>query len=151
MTTVSSSLTWRDAMTFDAEADGFPVVLDASEAAGGRGLGPRPKPLLMTALAGCTAMDVAAVLRKMRIVPTSFEVVAEGDVADEHPRRFLNARVLYRFEGEDLPVDKLRSAIALSRDRYCAISATLAAAIPIDAQLFVNGAELPVIALEQSA
>lgn len=151
MTTESSSLTWRDGMTFDAESDGFPLVLDASEKAGGRGLGTRPKPLLMTALAGCTAMDVAATMRKMRIEPARFAVAASGEIAPEHPRRFLNAHVTYTFEGDDLPLAKLRRAITLSRDRYCAISATLRLAIPITEELLVNGESLPIDELEQSA
>ncbi|MCP4871080.1 MAG: OsmC family protein [Proteobacteria bacterium] len=151
MTTESSTLTWREGMTFDAESDGFPLVMDASEAGGGRGLGTRPKPLLMSALAGCTAMDVAAVMRKMRIEPASFEVSAEGDIADEHPRRYLNARITYRFEGDDLPLDKLRKGIALSRDKYCAISATLRRAMPLSEVMIVNGVTHEVDALEQSA
>ncbi len=150
MTTVSSEMTWREAMTFDAEADGFPIVLDATEAAGGSGNGPRPKPLLMTALAGCTAMDVAATLRKMRLTPTKFTVRAEGDLAEEHPKRYVNARVTYTVDG-DIPADKLVTAIQLSRERYCAISATLERAIPIDAELILNGERVSLKPLEKSA
>ena len=34
---------------------------------GGENTGPRPKPLLIAALTGCTGMDVVSILKKMKV------------------------------------------------------------------------------------
>ncbi len=34
---------------------------------GGHNKGPRPKPMLMASLAGCTGMDVMSILKKMKV------------------------------------------------------------------------------------
>ena len=46
--------------------DGHKVIIDAPEEAGGSNLGPRPKKLMLTALAGCTGIDVVMILKKMK-------------------------------------------------------------------------------------
>ena len=143
MGTVNSTIHWQGDMAFDAVADGFNLTIDASDEAGGTGLGPRPKTLVMTAWAGCTAMDVNSVLRKMRGEPASFQVRASGHTQEVHPKKFIAGRLTYRFEGDDLPLDKLRKAVTLSRERYCMVSATLEAGLDIDAELVVNGEVVP--------
>ncbi len=81
-------------------------------------------------------------LHKMKVAPRSFEVDADGDLGDVHPKRYTAARLAYRFEGEDLPLGKLRKAISLSQERYCGVMATLRDVMPIDAQLIVNGEDV---------
>jgi uncharacterized OsmC-like protein len=49
----------------------------------GEDQGPRPKPLMLSALGGCTAMDVVAILKKMRVRFDSLNVVVEGDLTSE--------------------------------------------------------------------
>lgn len=143
MSDVSSKVTWRDGMAFEAWVGCHHFPIDADPGFGGRELGPKPKGLLLTALIGCTAMDVIAILQKMKVVPERFEVEAEGDLADAHPKRYTAARLVYRFEGEELPVAKLRKAVNLSQERYCGVMATLRDAMPIEARLVLNGQELP--------
>jgi len=46
------SISWKNGMAFEAEVNGFKIMLDASEEVGGQNLGPRPKPLMLVALAG---------------------------------------------------------------------------------------------------
>ncbi len=48
--------------------------------------GPRPKPLLLAALGGCTGMDVISMLKKMRVEPSYFNVDVDGELSEEHPR-----------------------------------------------------------------
>ena len=54
---------WLDKMAFSAEVNGHEIVLDAAEKVGGEDRGPRPKPLMLAALAGCTGMDVISILK----------------------------------------------------------------------------------------
>ena len=57
---------WLNDLAFEAEVDEHKIYMDSSLEHGGKNTGPRPKPLRMVALSGCTGMDVAAILRKMR-------------------------------------------------------------------------------------
>ena len=52
----TTKVSWRDGMTFDAELDNHTITMDAHEKFGGRGLGARPKAILLPALAGCTGI-----------------------------------------------------------------------------------------------
>jgi len=60
-------MSWTDKIAFEADMDGHKVVIDASEEVGGSDLGPRPKKLMLTALAGCTGIDVVMILKKMKV------------------------------------------------------------------------------------
>ena len=136
---MESKVVWRDGMAFDAHLDGSSFVIDASEEFGGRGLGPKPKVLLLTALVGCTALDVISILAKMRVEVGSFEVSAAGELADEHPKKFERIRVTYHVEGEDVDVKKLIRAVDLSNERYCGVSATLKPSVEIVNEILLNG------------
>ncbi|HRY99889.1 MAG TPA: OsmC family protein, partial [Bacteroidales bacterium] len=116
---------WIDNMTFEAQVNGHSITIDADEAVGGRNLGPRPKPLMLVALAGCTGMDVISILGKMRIVPEYFNVAVEAEMTGEHPKTYEDIRIIYEFRGQDLPMDKLEKAVALSQEKYCGVSAML--------------------------
>ena len=61
-------------MAFEAEVNGFKLMLDAEPAVGGKNQGPRPKPLTLVSLAGCTGMDVISILKKMKVEPEYFNV-----------------------------------------------------------------------------
>ena len=117
--------TWKSDMAFEAEVDGFKLMMDADSSVGGQNKGPKPKPLTLVSLAGCTAMDVISILKKMRVEPGFFNVSAEGELSEEHPKYFTRIHLTYEFKGEDLPIEKLQKAIDLSQDRYCGVSAML--------------------------
>ena len=55
-----------------------------------------PKETLLSALAGCTAMDVASILRKKRQSAATYEVEVTAESADEHPRVFTSITVEHR-------------------------------------------------------
>jgi putative redox protein len=114
---------WLGNMAFEAEANGHKIVLDAESEVGGENRGPRPKPFMLVALGGCTAMDVISILKKMRVEVKKFNVRVEGDLTEEHPKQFYKMHVVFEFTGKNLPMDKLRKAVKLSEDRYCGVSA----------------------------
>lgn len=136
---MQSKVVYLQGMAFEAHIDGHAFKVDADSQFGGEDLGPRPKGLLLTALAGCTGMDVVAILNKMRVEPAHFEVDVQGELANEHPKKFVDIVIEYRFEGQDLPVDKLKKAVSLSEERYCGISATLAGNVPMKSRILLNG------------
>lgn len=132
------TLDWLNGLSFETELNGHKLYLDASEDVGGKNMGPRPKPLMMVALAGCTGMDVASILQKMRVQYDSFSVDVEGELLDDFPKNFTHMKVIYRFKGKDLPLDKLQKAVDLSRERYCGVSANYKDSFPVDHEIVVE-------------
>ncbi|WP_321995944.1 OsmC family protein [Draconibacterium orientale] len=128
-------VSWKDKMAFEAEVDGHKIMLDAAEAVGGEDRGPRPKPLMLTALAGCTGMDVVSILKKMRVEVEDFDITVEGDLTDEHPKQYYKMNVIYTFKGKDLPLEKLKKAVSLSEERYCGVSALYKKAIEVTSEI----------------
>ena len=132
------SISWKDGMAFEAEVNGHKMMLDAAEKNGGHNLGPRPKVLMLVALAGCTAMDVVSILTKMRVELDNFDVKVEGEQSEEHPVHYTNMHIIYEFWGKDLPLEKLEKAINLSHDRYCGVSAVYRKAMPVTHDIVVH-------------
>ena len=135
---MDSKVVWQNGMAFEAHLDGFNFTIDADAAVGGQGKGPKPKGLTLVSLAGCTAMDVISILKKMRVEPDHFEVGTEGKLTAEHPKKFTDIVVTYKFRGKDLPLDKIKRAIELSMENYCGVSATLKPAVNISAEIYIN-------------
>ncbi len=127
----STIVEWKEGMAFEAEVDGFKIIVDAKEEHGGTGQGPRPKPLMMVALAGCTGMDVISILKKMRVEVDNFSIKIDGDITDEHPKQFTKMHIIYEFKGNDLAMKKLEKAVNLSQERYCGVSASYGKAMEL--------------------
>lgn len=121
-----SRAVWRDDLMFTGfSGSGLSVPLDAAKANGGHDTGFSPMEMLLTALAGCTGMDVISILQKKKQQVTAFEVRVEGVRADEHPRVWTEVWVKYVVTGHHLDPAAIERAIELSRDKYCGVSATL--------------------------
>jgi putative redox protein len=116
------SAKWLEDMVFQAGINGHKVLMDADSSFGGQDKGPRPKPFMLAALAGCTAMDVISILKKMRGVPKNFNVRVEGELTEEHPVHYKKIHVIYEFVGDGLPMDKLKRAVELSENNYCGVA-----------------------------
>jgi len=118
---MESTLRWRSGLTFDADQDGHSLVISDSD----DDQGPRPKGLLLSALAGCAGIDVVSILKKMRQELRSFSIRASAEQTDDHPRVFVAPiEVVIDLEG-DLDPAKVWRAVALSRDKYCGVAAML--------------------------
>ncbi len=122
------STKWIGDMAFESDVNGHKIRMDASEAVGGHDSGVRPKPLMLVALAGCTAMDTVSILKKMRVTQNieDFWIDVEGDMTEEHPKQYSAMTVIYKFkakEGKKLSVEKLEKAVSLSQEKYCGVSA----------------------------
>jgi putative redox protein len=123
---MEAKVVWKSEMAFESHQNNHRIMLDADSRFGGQDQGPRPKTLVLSGLAGCTAMDVISILNKMKVKPEAFEVQVDADVTEEHPKVFSRIHVKYYFRGQDLPPDKLEKAVNLSQEKYCGVSAMLA-------------------------
>jgi len=104
-----------------SSGSGHTIVLDD----GASDTGMRPSELVPIALAGCTAMDVIAILRKKRQVVERYEVRASGHQEDAHPNEFTRIDVVHVVQGPDIDVEAVRRAIELSATKFCSVGATL--------------------------
>jgi len=124
-------INWKGDMGFNADVDEHRIVLDAKAENGGKNEGPRPKPLLMVSLAGCTGMDVVSLLKKMRVELDDFKINVEGVLTEEHPKHYTSMHITYLFKGKDLDMDKIKRAIELSQEKYCGVSILLKKALKL--------------------
>ncbi|RKY02005.1 MAG: hypothetical protein DRP54_02705 [Spirochaetes bacterium] len=131
----SVSTEWKGEMKFEAEVTGHKVTMDSTPEFGGHDEGPRPKPLVLASLAGCTGMDVVSILKKMKVNLDGFKLTCEADVADEHPKIYTNIKLIYEFRGKGLDRSKLEKAVSLSQERYCGVSAMLRKNCPINYEI----------------
>jgi putative redox protein len=120
-----AEVTFLEDMAFEVEVNNHKFIIDADDKVGGKDRGPRPKPLTLASLGGCTGMDVISILKKMRVDPEYFNVVVSAETTDEHPKYYNKIHISYEFKGKDLPMAKLEKAINLSQDRYCGVTAML--------------------------
>jgi putative redox protein len=118
----SVKTSWQGKMAFNAEVSGHNLIMDAPSEFGGNNDGPRPKELMLASVAGCSGMDVVSLLEKMRVEITSFNIIVDAELTEEHPKHYTKMHIIYEFQGNDLPIDKLQKAVELSQDRYCGVS-----------------------------
>lgn len=94
-------------------------------------IGLRPMELLLVALASCTAYDVVDIMAKKRQPLARYRVEVEGTRADDHPKRYTQIRVVHFGAGPAVSEVALQRAAELSHRKYCAVSASLNAAIEV--------------------
>ena len=136
----SSSVSWKGKMAFEASVGDQKFMIDAGAAVGGEGQGPTPKPLMLTALAGCTGMDVVSILTKMRVELSDFKVTVDGDLTEEHPKHFVKMMIKYEFWGKDLESKraKIEKAVNLSEERYCGVSVVYKETMPVESEIILH-------------
>lgn len=117
-------LRWQGGLQFEAETgSGHRVVMDSPSRPGH--VGPGPMELLLAGVAGCTAMDVAAILEKMRQPLARLEVEIVGTRAETHPKYYTGITIVYHLWGDGLTLEKVQRAVELSHQTYCSAMASL--------------------------
>jgi putative redox protein len=133
-----TTLTWKEDLAFDVEVDGHHFTVDADAQFGGKDRGPKPKPLVLSALAGCTGMDVASLLTKMKMPFDSLTLEVEGELAEEHPKCYTDIVIRYILTGDALDRNKIEKAVNLSVDKYCAVHYMLSKAATLRHEIVLN-------------
>lgn len=136
---MEASIKWTGDMVFSGTTPaGHEMIMDATAEIGGQNAGSCPMEVLLQALAGCTGISIISILKKMQLEPSSFEMKVKGIRAKEYPKPFTEITIHYAFAG-DLPEDKVRRAIGLSKDKYCSVAHSLNA--PVTVNYSINGIE----------
>ncbi len=114
---------WKGIKQFNAIVNTHEVILDDRFESMGTDKGPRPKPLMLAALAGCNGMNVISVLKKMRVEVDALNIKVKGELTDTDPKMYKKVFMDFHFTGKNLDKEKLHKAILLSEEKYCGVSA----------------------------
>ena len=118
---------------------GNSLRMDGSDSIGGNNGGMRPMQLLLTAVGGCSAIDVITILKKQRQDIHSFEVDVDGEsVKTEDHSVYKTIELVFKMTGTIDP-EKARRAAELSFTKYCSVSKALEFSSEITYSLYVNG------------
>ena len=125
------------------DADGHTMRIDIPVAQGGNGSGFRPMKMLLSALCGCSAVDVISILKKQRQVLENLTIEVDGQREEgKEPSLWKNIQLVFNITGEVDP-SKAYRAVDLSMEKYCSVAETLrAAGAAIDFSVIVNGSAL---------
>ena len=114
-----------------AAGSGFSIVMDADEG-DLPATAATPREALLAAVVGCTAMDVASILRKKRQHASGYRVSARGETREGlHPHVFTRIVIEHQVDGQ-VAAEALRRSIELSATRYCPLIAMLSASVTIE-------------------
>jgi len=127
---------WKDNMKFESDIFGHKLIMDAFKNVGGEDLGPPPKPLILSALAGCSGIDIIMILKKMKIIPEYFNIRIEAELTEENPKYYNKIKMIYEFSENDRKYfDNIEKAINLSEKKYCGVSAQLKCSADISKEI----------------
>jgi putative redox protein len=99
------------------------VVLSSQDEANGTGM--KPSDLLLVAVAGCTAVDVIAILAKKRQEVLGFEINVHGEQDEGPPWTFRRIEMEYVIRGRGIREKAVADAVQLANEKYCCVSATI--------------------------
>jgi len=130
---------WTAPMRFEGFAEGVgAIVMDSAREHGGTSAGPTPMQTVLLALAGCTGMDVVAILKKMRAPLEGLTIEVSAERATEHPKVFTRIHLRYLLRGAGVREEDARKAISLSQEKYCSVAAMLRATATITHEVVVT-------------
>lgn len=125
---------WQGDMVFHAEGDsGGTLKMDSYPEEGRAPNGPTPIETFLSAIAGCSAIDVLSILEKKRQIVTDYRIEVEGERVPkgEWPRPFLSITVRHILKGENIDPAAVERAIELTDEKYCSVIATLRQSPPV--------------------
>lgn len=129
---------WMGKMQFNALVNGHTVVMDAPSRVGGEDNGPIPKPFILTALSGCTGMDVVALLRKAGLAPYDFSMKVTGELSKQQPLEYVAIHIVYDINGRPEDQQPTLQAITDSQEKICGVSHMLKKALPVTWEIIYN-------------
>lgn len=114
--------TWKENMLFESDnPSGHSVLIDTSKENGGTNKGLGPKAMMLSALAGCSGLDVVSLLNKMRVEIDDYKMDVEAELTDEHPKTYHTVTIDYHFYGVNLNEKKITKAVNISIEKYCGV------------------------------
>jgi putative redox protein len=126
MTAKKARVKWVDNLKFVGDApSGHSILMDGPPEAGGDNAAIRPGEMTLVALGGCTGIDIVTILKKMRVDFDSFEILVDAEAREQFPKSWQKIHLKYIFRGNHIDEKKVKTAIELSEEKYCSVSAML--------------------------
>lgn len=122
---------WMGKMQFNALVNGHTIIMDAPERAGGEDHGPIPKPFVLSALSGCTGMDIVSLLRRSGKQIQDLNITITGEISKQHPVVYTSIYIVYDFEGNGVLAQDALNAVLDSQEKLCGVSQMLKKIMPI--------------------
>ncbi|HDZ14621.1 MAG TPA: OsmC family peroxiredoxin, partial [Pricia sp.] len=69
----------------------------------------------------CSGLDIAGLIKKMKLEVDNFHIETIANLTDEHPKYYDKVLVEYHFHGDHLDEKKLKKAVDLSVKKYCGV------------------------------
>lgn len=133
----SINIIWKGKMAFEAHVGDKTLMLDAPQD-GEEPIGMRPKPLMLVALAGCTGMDVASLVKKMRIDAQSIEIEANAEKSENLPTVYTSFELNFKFVANEEYKDKFIKIVTNSQEKYCGVADMLRMVAPLKYNVYLN-------------
>lgn len=133
---------WMGKMQFNSLVNGHTIIMDAPERVGGEDQGPIPKPFVLTALSGCTGMDIVSILRQQGKELKEVNIKVTGELSKQKPIEYLSMHIVYEFRGDIAHKEAALDAVTISQEKYCGVSHMLRKAIPVTWEVHYNGEKL---------
>ena len=125
-----------------SNSDGKSVLLDNKSKSFGEIQGISPMELLLMGIAGCSSIDIIAILDKQKINPISLKMDVKGHRHENQvPALFYQIDIKIYLEGSFSP-EKAKRAARLSFEKYCSVSKTLESTAKINHKVYLNGSEV---------
>lgn len=97
--------------------------------------GQSPMEMILSALCGCVAVEVAQMIKKRRKQLDDLTITAEGTRKDDHPRGFTQIRMNFVLKSPDANNEELEKVTRLSLEKYCSVAASLKADITFESSV----------------
>lgn len=110
---------------------GNTLLADGSKDIGGGEQAMSPMHMLISALGGCSSIDVISFLNKMRQPLKDIQIEIQADrIPDEVPSLFSKIHIHYKLFG-DIDLKKAERACELSVEKYCSVGKIIEKTAPI--------------------
>ena len=131
---MTASLEWQQDLVFTATTlRGYDLDFDADIQ-----MGCMPLEGVLMSLAGCMAIDVVSILKKMRCEIESFRMDVKGERNRTPPQRLRGVRLALHIKGKGVTEEKASRALKLSEDTYCSVRHSLREDISIETDLRIE-------------
>jgi len=94
-----------------------------------------PMELLLSALAGCSAVDAVQMMKKKRREVTSFSVEAIGDRNDGIPAYYTSIHLSFVLTSPDATEQEFEKVVKLAVEKYCSVASSLKSEITFSSQI----------------
>lgn len=94
-----------------------------------------PMQLVLSALSGCVAVEVALMMKKRRKTVENLEIKAQGTRKEGAPRSFTDIHLTFILTSPDAKAEELEKIAGLGLQSYCSVADSLKANITFDCKV----------------